>query len=280
MNITADYLRSQVEITDHIKPCLERINTATKLGWFIRCYADWNATFASGVTALTSLIGQERELFASPTAPAAISDRSILIASHIFDAARDEYDDDIMTHRDPHRSLAQATLVGLANITDNQDILHAPEPAWLRAYRSLVIHGYTGGGLLQPASPDGIFAGIGYHLGSELLADQEFSSIDSFMREKFDYVVQKLMRTTVRIHGAEHRCYAWIGIHSGGGGGVEMDHFDAGLDAANLAFSYLNKDLLTEEDAQQALLRGFKQFAAEQQEFFVRTGMLIDKLGA
>lgn len=275
--ISADYLRSQVDLIDHIGPCLDKVTTEERLGWFIRCYADWNATFASGVTALTSIIGQNRKLFANPEVPAAISDRSILIASYIFDAARDEYDDGVMKHRDPHRSLAQATLMATADITNNQAILHAAEPDWLFQYRRLVIDGYSGA---QTVSPANVFYGMGYHLGSELLADQEFSKIDGFMREKFNSIVQKLMRTTVNIHGAEHRCYAWIGIHSGGGGGVEMDHFDAGLDAANLAFKYLNHNLLTPEQASDALLRGFKQFAIEQQEFFNRTEQLLDKLEA
>jgi hypothetical protein len=62
------------------------------------------------------------------------------------------------------------------------------------------------------------------------------------LRDKHNEIVQQLMRSTVELHGDSHRSYAWIGIHSGAntGSGVEQDHFDAGLIAANLALQYLS----------------------------------------
>jgi hypothetical protein len=263
--ITVEHLQS-LATADAIDETLAKITNEHQLGKFIRAYADWNSTFASGVTALTSLIGQNVELFADSTLPVAVRDRSVLIASHVFDAARDEYDDGAQSHRDPHRSLAQATLIALSDITGNSEILEMPTQDWLKAYRDYVIGGYSG------LTFKSVFAGMGYHLGSELLADQEFSKIDAMMRERFNPIVQKLMRTTVPLHGTPHRCYAWIGVHSGAGGGVEMDHFEAGLSAANLALKYLNTDLVPHDTAVNLLETGFLRFAAEQRLFFRSIG--------
>jgi hypothetical protein len=266
--ITIEHLQSLAP-TGAIDATLAKITNEQQLGKFIRAYADWNSTFASGVTALTSLIGQSVELFADPSRPIAVRDRSVLIASHVFDAARDEYDDGAQSHRDPHRSLAQATLIALSNITDNQEILETPTQPWLKAYRNYVIDGYSGAGGFGQRR---VFAGMGYHLGSELLADQEFSKIDAMMRERFNPIVQQLMRTTVPLHGTSHRCYAWIGVHSGAGGGVEMDHFEAGLSAANLALKYLNTEMLSQEAAKIQLEASFERFADEQSFFFEAIG--------
>ena len=271
MIITTAHLQQALALApehlpNHITPALEKVgDSPIELGWFLRHYADWNATFASGVTALTSLIGQHVDTFVDKTLPLGINDRSVLIASYIFDAARDEYNDGTQAHRDPHRTLAQATLIATAELTNNHNLLTSTTPSWLKGFRALTMNGYTGGGIGDAHS---VFEGIGYHLGSELLADQEFSAIDAFMRERHNDLVQKLMRKTVELHGSQHRCYAWIGIHSGAGGGVEMDHLAAGLDAANTALQYLDTSILSKEDAVSSVLQGFRKFAAHQQKFF------------
>src|SRR5688572_20616291 len=79
---------------------------------FLARYASWNAVFGSGVSALSAKIGRSRSLFLEPGFALPIADRSVLVASYFFDAARDEFDDRDTKHRDTHRCLAQATLWG------------------------------------------------------------------------------------------------------------------------------------------------------------------------
>ena len=61
------------------------------------------------------MIGDKKNLFQDPSVPAIVADRSNYVASFVFDAARDEYDDHIQAHRDTHRCLGQATIMGMAD---------------------------------------------------------------------------------------------------------------------------------------------------------------------
>lgn len=259
-------------VLDKIKNSPAQRKALTK---FMYWYADWNATFASGVTALSSRIGVEVDAFPDKEVAGMLNDRSLLIASYIFDAARDEYDDSIQKHRDPHRSLAQATVISLADLTNNQDIIRSEIPQDIKLFRRRVIDGYTGETAFSSLNDDKrrlskIFFGIGYHLGSEMLADGEFSDIDTFMRSEFSDLTNRLMRMTVELHGATHRCYAWIGIHSGHGNGVEMDHFAQAVVAANTALDYLDESVLSKDEAKRTIKAGFTAFSRDQESLFAK----------
>jgi hypothetical protein len=230
-------------------------------------YASWNGHFANGVAALASLLGNGRDLFREAGLPRAVSDRSNYIASYFFDAARDEYDDHINPARDSHRCMAQASLLAMAAYFKlGDEALDGPDPAELQAVNDGVMAGYTG----QPGRAQGpvaqVFWAIGYHLGSELLADQEFSIIDEHLRQAWPELVHHLMRTTVELAGGQHRCYAWVGVHSGHGGGVEADHFDYALDGARGALRYLAAE--QHAVALQALEHGFRSFEQDHARFF------------
>jgi hypothetical protein len=234
--------------------------------FFVR-YASWNGFFANGVTRLVSMIGANRELFREAGFPRAVSDRSNYVASFIFDAARDEYDDHINPIRDTHRCMAQASLIGMKNYFDLSDaVLDEADPPELDALNEAVLRGYAGEHGAAAGEVGRVFSGLGYHLGSELLADREFSMIDEFLRGEHDALVQHLMRTTVDLAGGTHRCYAWVGVHSGHGGAVEADHFDYALGAARAGIGYLVGH--DEGEAVDALKAGFQAFARDHRTFF------------
>jgi hypothetical protein len=74
------------------------------------------------------------------------------------------------------------------------------------------------------------------------------------------------MRSTVQLAGGTHRCYAWVGVHSGHGGGVEADHFDYALEGAHSALRFLvGADSAT---AVQSLNNGFRAFERDHASFF------------
>jgi hypothetical protein len=230
-------------------------------------YASWNGHFANGVSALSSLLGNSRNVFREAGFPRAVADRSNFIASYFFDAARDEYDDHINPARDSHRCMAQAALISMKDFFGLPDAaLEEDEPPELLAVNDGVISGYTG----QPAAAEGrvaqAFWAMGYHLGSELLADQEFSLIDEHLRQHQPELVHHLMRSTVQLAGGTHRCYAWVGVHSGHGGGVEADHFDYALEGAHSALRFLvgGDGAL----AVRALKDGFRAFEQDHARFF------------
>ncbi len=247
---------------------LAKIQSGADVLRFFTQYASWNGYFANGVAALASLIGDSRGHFQEPGFARAVADRSNYVASFIFDAARDEYDDHINPMRDTHRCMAQASLIAIADFYGlGNAVLNEPDPPALREVCDGVLYGYRGRHQSGTGVVGEIFAGIGYHLGSELLADREFSLIDEHLRGQRDDLVQHLMRSTVDLAGAKHRCYAWVGVHSGHGGGVEADHFEFAVGGAKAGLQFLAG--ATQAHAVAALVTGFRAFAEDHRKFFL-----------
>ncbi len=264
------YFRSLVDMAGVQARVRERLATlvddARLLRFFLH-YASWNGSFANGVAALTSLIGRQRGLFREAGFPQAVADRSNFVASFFFDAARDEYDDHINPQRDSHRCMAQASLIAMKDFFGLPDaLLDESEPDEVRALNHGVLVGYTGLEHERQGALAQTFAAMGYHLGSELLADAEFSLIDEHMRAHRQALVQHLMRSTVTLAGATHRCYAWVGVHSGHGGGVEADHFEHAAHGARSALAYAPAG--TVDEALAALAAGFRRFDQDHSRFF------------
>jgi hypothetical protein len=242
---------------------------------FVARYIAWNGSFGSGVASLAGKIGRSRSLFTEEGFPAPLADRSVLVASYFFDAARDEFDDRATPYRDTHRCLAQACLAGLvegakesgeARWSDRAHLEEAlADPAWLTALRQRVAQGY---GVGSPDDRPSVFGAIGYHLGSELLADREFSVIDQELRESQPSLVADLSKRTVTIAGQEHRAYQWLEIHSGHGGAAEHDHFEWALEGVAMAFRFVPKS--DHAALEQKLFDGYRSFARDQREFFDR----------
>lgn len=240
---------------------------------FIGRYTSWNGFFGSGVASLAGKIGRARRLFLDPRQPIeALADRSVFIASYFFDAARDEFDDRDTVHRDTHRCLAQSTLSGMITAAAQQqaelgdaNTLNAllAEPEWLHALNRQVAEGY---GAHSADTAEAVFYSIGYHLGSEILADREFSLIDEVLRQECPELVAFLREHHVNIAGQEHLAYQWIAIHSGHGSAVEADHFRWAVRGADLAFQHL--PALQHEHLRKQLHRGFRRFAEDHWQFF------------
>jgi hypothetical protein len=72
---------------------------------------------------------------------------------------------------------------------------------------------------------------MGFHVGSEILADQEFTIIDAVLKAERPEMVRALEAMKVEVLGANHNAYYWIRIHTG----VEAEHFDAALKGVNNA---------------------------------------------
>ncbi len=242
---------------------------------FLARFASWNGLFGSGVALLASEIGRSQQLFREEGFPAPLADRSVLVASYFFDAARDEFDDRDTPHRDTHRCLAQAFLAGFIEVSKDrypelgdarQLEAFLAHPLWLDALRHRVAYGYGAGNADDHA---GIFRAMGYHLGSELLADQEFTRIDATLRARDPSLVETLRSTTIAIAGQPHNSYQWIAIHSGAGGAAEADHFAWAVRGVNLAFQYVPTSL--HDELRHQVAEGYLAFARDHDEFFSRS---------
>ncbi|MEO5625176.1 MAG: hypothetical protein ABIQ70_04100 [Dokdonella sp.] len=271
-------LRALTDFPAHEVLVASTVNGATsstdKLLRFLVRYASWNGFFGSGVATLAGKIGRCRGLFSDPNEPVvALADRSVLVASYIFDAARDEFDDRATEYRDTHRDLAQATLRGLIHFSRacapatavSDEVLNQvlADPAWLQALSARVAQGY---GAFTQDLRETIFTSIGYHLGSELLADREFSLIDTALREALPDVVAYLSEHREQVGEQDHVAYQWIAIHSGAGGAVEEDHFRLALEGVNFAFRCVPQPM--HEELRRHLHYGFQNFASDHHQFF------------
>jgi len=276
MSVTVDELRGLCDFAAHEQMVVAALRAALhsprERVRFFGNYTSWNGFFGSGVAALAGKIGRSRRLFMDPKEPVqALADRSVYVASFFFDAARDEFDDRETVWRDTHRCLAQATIGGLLEYEAKQGAPLAAaavnellaESVALQALNNRVALGY---GVGTPDDLSSIFAGIGYHLGSELLADAEFSLIDSHLQQAAPELVSFLQAAKVRIAGQEHGGYQWVAIHSGHGGGAEADHFQWATQGVRLALRFVPKELHAQ--LRREVHRGFQSFAADHREFF------------
>lgn len=273
-HVTEADLRSRYDATHTEAKVLAAVEAAVSAGGvslltFLGRFISWNGGFGAGVAGLAAKIGRSRSLLVDPAEPiAACADRSMHVASYFFDAARDEYDDGSTPHRDAHRTLAQATLKGLAEWFDlgaDDLLLTYDTPLWLIGLENRTQQGYGYGSADDLPS---IFRAMGFHLGSELLADREFSVIDHTLRDRHPDMVRFLLRDREDIAGQKHAAYHWIAVHSGQGGGVEVDHFGWALQGVNEAFRYVaprHHAYLREQ-----VLEGFDEFARCHGEFFQR----------
>jgi hypothetical protein len=113
-----------------------------------------------------------------------------------------------------------------------------------------------------------LFHAMGYHAGSEVLADAEFSIIHQFFTERYPDLVKALKKVHVEIHGNSQPAFAWVVVHSGHADAVEQDHFAAAVIGIEKALENLNTVLIGTDTALEAVKAGFKQFAAEHEMFF------------
>jgi hypothetical protein len=234
---------------------------------FISRYASLNNWFGSGVSALAGKIGRSRGIFVDPSESILdLADRSVLVASYFFDAARDEFDDRDTAHRDTHRCLAQAFMKGLIVYWATPTVvanLHLEPPLWLTAIGDRVSTGY---GVSTSEHGTDLFRSMGYHLGSEILAEAEFTMIDQMMRQKMPEVVEYLSTNKFKIADQEHEGYAWIGLHSSKGESKEAEHFAWATQGVECALRYVPQE--HRETYRHQVHLGIGSFARDHQEFF------------
>jgi hypothetical protein len=231
-------------------------------------YIQFNSAFGAGVANLAGEIAARQDLFRDPDERVLLlADRAAEVGADFFYAAIDEFDDRLTPWRDTHRTLAQATLKATAAYLgfapeDLDRVVHLNEAT--REGLRLVWEGYGVGSRLTDRQ---LFSGMGFHTGSEILADQEFTLIDRHLRESRAEMVRALEATKVELQGQKHDAYYWIRIHTG----VEAEHFDAALKGANKALAYYAGS----DDPQAVkawILGGFAHFAHVQAGVMERLG--------
>ena len=198
-------------------------------------YVQFNSAFGPGLANLAGEIAARQGLFVDREEPLRLAaDRAAEVASDFFYAAIDEFDDRLTPWRDTHRTLAQATLKAMGahlgytprQLNDAIRINAATERAMKEVW-----DGYGVGAHLPE---DRLFRAMGFHAGSEVLADAEFNVLDAALRKRDPQMVEALQRTKIAVGDHEHDAWYWVRIHTS----VEADHFDAALKGVNGALRF------------------------------------------
>jgi hypothetical protein len=231
-------------------------------------YIQFNSAFGAGLANLAGEIAARQGLFQDPDEPLRVAaDRAAEVAADFFYAAIDEFDDRATPWRDTHRTLAQATLKGLGTCFGYtaerlNDVVRINQ-----ATRTAMDEVWNGYGIGARLDEQRLFSGMGFHTGSEILADQEFVLIDRHLRQRRGDLVRSLEALRVPILGQQHNAYYWIRIHTG----VEAEHFDAALKGVNNALRFY-AGTQAPETVKADILAGFSRFAAVQSAFMSDLG--------
>jgi hypothetical protein len=254
--------------TEALREAVEAAGTPPRFLSVVARYIQFNSAFGPGLANLAGEIAARQGLFRDAEEPVTIlADRASEVAADFFYAAVDEFDDRATPWRDTHRTLAQATLKGMGaffgyeprQLNDVLAVNPATEDAMQRVW-----DGYGVGAKLEEAR---LFRAMGFHTGSEILADQEFVVLDRSLRAHRAEMVSALEGMKVPILGQSHNAYYWIRIHTG----VEAEHFDAALKGANNALRfYAGRESLAAVKGW--ILEGFRSFADVQGAFMARLG--------
>ncbi|MBX9695288.1 MAG: hypothetical protein K2Z81_23080 [Cyanobacteria bacterium] len=210
-------------------------------------YTQFNSIFGSGVANLAGEVAGRQDLFRDSNEPISlIADRSCDVAATIFFAAIDEF-----AQRKTHRCMAQETLrqawqfFGLTSSKSEKFFRLMPGT-------EIATHEVTRGYCLnRSVSAAELFKGIGFHIGSELLADEEFNILDKYLKQHHPQLVKHLLA---------NKAYAWVAVHTT----VEAEHFDAAVKSAQVALEFFTGD---RDQAFTWILNGISNFATVQTQF-------------
>jgi hypothetical protein len=246
------------------------------LYYFMQRYAHFNAPAGSLVARLASSIGLSRELFKETGIPVADqADRGLDIAAKVLAATIDEHADG--GAKVTHRRLAQALMNAIgeyANMSNLERNQVAQTPDWLEQIVADLVAGYQG----KIADLQALVTAVGFHIGSELLADREYCLIDKVVRHNnrgvdFDAYLQGKQ---VEICGKRLSPWYWIVVHGKhNSSGVEAEHCQMALDALNLMAEYRPESRAT---ILEWASKGFVDFAELQQRLFFQMEIELQTL--
>ncbi|MFM2302695.1 MAG: hypothetical protein RLZZ135_98 [Cyanobacteriota bacterium] len=247
------------------------------LYYFMQRYTHFNGFAGSLIARLASSIGISRDLFNQSGIPVADqADRGLNIAAKVLAATIDEHADD-GAQQATHRTLAQVAMNAIGdyaglNNTERNKIAQVPD--WLQPILVETIAGYQG----VIGDLEGLVVALGFHIGSELLADRECALIDKIVRynHRDDGLDAYLQGKQVEIGGKPLSPWYLIAVHSKHNStGVEAEHCQLAIDALNLMTEYRPESAAT---ILEWASKGFLDFVRIQQQLFFDSAAEIRSL--
>ena len=206
---------------------LDRIDSDERLLCFLHRFVLFNDALAARVPFLAGLIHLTPDLFLE-AGPGVEFCRQAngRVAAYVAEAASDEYrmtSERNMVHQHLSQRFFRGTLAYFGVAEGGFDDLH-PIP---KALNQLLEEARTK--FFDRRTPEAIFAGLGFHVGLEFFAHQEFNLVDDYLRANRPQLVAAL-----ETDDDDRASYLWLAIHTV----VEIGHYRAGLQALDSALAF------------------------------------------
>lgn len=224
---------------------------------FVHRFLLFNDALAARVPYLAGLIHLTQDLFQNPgEQPGFLAQTNAQIAAYVAEAAADEYR--MVNGRNMvHQYLSQVFFRG---------VLRQCWPDGAGTFESAYPISPEIAALLTEArtkffvAPDAcaIFSALGFHVGLEFFADEEFNLVDRYLRNRHPDVVAAL-----ETNGGDLCEYTWLSLHTI----VEIGHYRAGLEAVNQAVATW-RDPATAPDMAETIMDGLRAFADLQNRYY------------
>jgi hypothetical protein len=245
---------SEVYTTRVLQEVLDRVRTGDELFRFLSRFVQYSSPSGWSQAVLAGSMALRADLFREAGEVPAFSDRSVDVAAGVFYGAIDEFGDRDVSGV-PHRRMALALLAELARYLDIPrdvawKVMHAHGPT--NEAIAGVLNGYGVGRLLDDRA---VFRGFGFHLGTEVVADETFNVIDRHLRRNFPDVVEHLTGTRVAVGSAEIDAYTYIQRHTT----AEGDHFEAAIAVVDRAIALYAGSALTKAEVVACVVDGAVQ---------------------
>jgi hypothetical protein len=214
----------------HLQQRLASIESDETLLCFLHRFVLFNDALAARVPYLAGLIHLTPNLFVAADVDEEFCRQyNGRIAAFVAEAASDEYQ---MTEEQSlvHQYLSQLFFLGALEqfgLDGKSFNRRFPVPDLLK-----VLLGEARERHFLTREPEQLFAALGFHVGLEVFAHQEFNLVDAWLREQRPALVAYLKRG-----GQTGSAYRWLAIHTV----VEIRHYRAGLEALKLALETYHK---------------------------------------
>jgi hypothetical protein len=242
---------------DLLRQGLDGLRTTDELVCFLHRFLHFNDALAARVPFLAGLIHLHPELFADPgDVEEFCRRRNAMVSAYVAEAANDEYrmtPGGNLVHQRLSQVFFRAVLRHYGKHGPGFDAAY-PLPAEVT---QLLQEARTC--FFDDAQLDSIGAAIGFHVGLEFYADQEFNLVDTYLRNRHP----ELVATLAEQADGERAPYLWLSLHTV----VEMGHYRAGLAAVEDAVRFCMPRESAPRMARR-ILAGLDAFADLQRRFY------------
>ncbi len=250
-----DFVRSAPN-NRYLEENLRTLDEPARLLLFLHRFVIFNDALAARVPYLAGLIHLTPNVFVEAGSAGFLGQVNARIAAHVAEAANDEYRI-TPTRNLVHQHLSQAFFRAAlshykAQSGEDFERLHPPP----KAIESLI--GEARCRFFVAPAPRDLLSGLGFHLGLEFFANEEFNLVDRFLSERHPALVAALKQG-----GEEVNDYTWLALHTV----VEVGHYRAGLEAVREAVASFREPTETTVKAQ-VVMDGLAAFADLQLRYY------------